>query len=86
MPAWVFFIVLGVVPLVVTSVIGATLPRWVSLVPAVICMGFATWAWLSVRARDGETPEGWLIGGAIYAAALLLAAAGGRLAHRDGGG
>lgn len=84
---WFVFIVLPLVPLVVTYLIGATLPRWVSFVPALVCMGLATYAWLAAKANEGDdnVPAVWLVYGAVYAGALLLAAAGGRLAHRDGG-
>lgn len=87
MPFWVVFVVLPLVPLVVTFVIGAKLPRWVSFVPAVTCAGLAIYAWLAAKPNEGDDNVAavWLIYGAVYGGALLLAAAGGRLVRRDGG-
>lgn len=86
-PFWVVFIVLPLVPLAATFVIGATLPRWASFVPALICMGLATYAWLAAKPNEGDDNVAalWLVYGAVYGGALLLAAAGGRLARRDRG-
>lgn len=69
--------------LVITAIIGATLPRWISFVPAEIAVAVSVYGWLVARSDGLHEATGFLFYGAIYALALLCAAAAGRTAHPD---
>lgn len=70
-------------PLVITVIIGATLPRWASYVPASISTIVFVYWWLLAESRDGYASEAFLFYGAAYTTLLLLAAMAGRASRPD---